>query len=74
MFFCMNNAFLDDAILQFEKATTISEHSVEGVNSYLAYYNIGVIYECTGYPKKAIEYYKKCGNYSAAVSGLKRIE
>ena len=70
----MNNALFDDAINQFLKATSISDYSVEGVNSYLAYYNIGVIYECIGYPKKAIEYYKKCGNYSAAVNGLKRLE
>ena len=69
----MNNALFDEAIAQFLQATTLKEHSVEGINSYLAYYNIGVIYECAGMPKEAAKYYKMCGEYELALAGLKRI-
>lgn len=69
----MNNALFDEAIAQFLQATNLREHSVEGINSYLAYYNIGVIYECAGVPQEAAKYYKMCGNYEAALAGLKRI-
>lgn len=62
----MNNALFEKAIAEFEKATTISVRSVEGVNSYMPYYNIGVIYECTGDIGKAISYYSKCGSYPPA--------
>ena len=54
----MNNALFDEAIAQFLQATKIKEHSVEGVNSYLAYHNIGVIYECAGMPEEAKKYYE----------------
>lgn len=69
----MNNALFDEAITQFLQATTIQEHSVEGINSYLAYYNIGVIYECVGMANEAAKYYKMCGKYELALTGLKRI-
>ena len=41
----MNNGLFDEAVTQFIQATNLQDYSVEGVNSYLAYYNIGVIYE-----------------------------
>ena len=69
----MNNALFDEAITQFLKATTISDFSVRGTNSYLAYYNAGVIYECTGRKKEASECYRKCGEYAPAVDALKRL-
>lgn len=69
----MNNAMFDKAILEFQNATKCQTSSVLGINSYLSYYNIGVIYECAGYAEDAIEYYKKCGNYEPALAGLKRL-
>ena len=69
----MNNALFDEAIRQFLQATKLQDYSVEGVNSYLSYYNIGVIYECAGMPKEAIAYYKMCNNYEPALAGLQRI-
>lgn len=69
----MNNAMFDEAIAQFLQATKLTDHSVQGINSYLAYYNIGVIYECAGYPKEAASYYKKCGTYEPALERLKRV-
>lgn len=69
----MNNALFDEAVAQFLHATTIDNHSVEGINSYLAYYNIGVIYECAGMKREAEQYYKMCRNYEPACSALNRI-
>ena len=69
----MNNALFDEAIAQFLQATKCREHSVEGVNSYLAYYNIGVIYECAGMPDDAEKYYRKCEDYAPAQEGIKRL-
>ena len=66
----MNNAMFDQAIREFLKATTIAEYAVDGVNSYLAYYNAGVIYECMGNIPKAIKYYSECGNYTPACQRL----
>ncbi len=66
----MNNALFDRAVEEFQKATTINSYSVDGVNSYKAYYNVGVIYECMGNKKLADEYYKKCGDYAPAIERL----
>jgi tetratricopeptide (TPR) repeat protein len=43
---------------------------MDGVNSYRAFYNIGVIYECLGKTEEAIKYYEKCGDYRLAKSRL----
>ena len=62
----MNNAMFDRAIQEFLKAVTITDYAVDGVNSYKAYYNAGVIFECTENRTAAIDCYKKCGNYEPA--------
>lgn len=69
----MNNGHFDKAIQEFEKAASRKTFKMEGVNSYLAWYNIGVIYECLGNIEKAKNYYKKCGKYEPALEGLKRL-
>lgn len=69
----MNNAMFTEAIGEFLKATKMNEYITEGVNSYRAFYNIGVIYECLGSLDKARMYYKKCGNYEPAENRLKHI-
>lgn len=66
----MNNALFDKAVYEFKKATTINYFSVEGVNSYSAYYNIGVIYECMDQLEEAVIYYRKCGDYAPALKRL----
>lgn len=63
----MNNGLFDKAIEEFQKSSSMEEFAVEGVNSYKAYYNIGVIYECSGHIPEAIEAYRKCGDYESAV-------
>lgn len=62
----MNNSRFDQAVQEFQKATKHKECRSKGVNSYSAYYNIGVIYECLGKKEEAIKYYKKCGDYQQA--------
>ena len=44
----MNNEMFDAAVEEFKKALKMPEGRARGVNSYLACYNIGVIYECLG--------------------------
>ena len=70
----MNNGRFEQAILEFSKAAAYPEAKMEGVNGYLSYYNIGVIYECLGDKKNASSYYLKCGNYDAARQRLKDIQ
>jgi glycosyltransferase involved in cell wall biosynthesis len=66
----MNNAHFDLAIAEFEKATMVKDFSVTGVNSFRAFYNIGVIHECRGEPGMAKKYYQKCGDYLLAKERL----
>lgn len=70
----MNNARFEDAINEFLKATTQEECRMVGVNSYSAFYNIGVIYECLGQVEKAHHYYMKCGDYEPAKARLGVVE
>lgn len=62
----MNNERFDDAVTEFLEATKYKSCRSQGVNSYVAFYNIGVIYECLGYLEEACEYYEKCGEYEPA--------
>ena len=68
----MNNAKFTEAIGEFIKATRMQFSKMDGVSSYRAYYNIGVIYECLGQVDKAKEYYKKCGDYGLAAERLRQ--
>lgn len=68
----MQNARFEDAINAFLCATTIPKCTVEGVNSFSAFYNIGVIYECLGMKNEAIDTYEKCGEYGPAKEGINR--
>lgn len=70
----MNNALFDKAIREFKKATAFSASTVAGVNSYLALYNIGVIYECLGETKEALSHYRKCGGFAPAQNRLEVLQ
>ncbi len=69
----MNNALFDEAIREFRKAASLDSSRVQGINSYAAYYNIGVIYECSGCIDEAVIYYQQCGNYPPALERIKAI-
>ena len=66
----MNNARFEEAVSEFLKAVKRKECRNQGTNSYAAYYNVGVIYECLGKEKEAREYYLKCGDYEPAKKRL----
>ncbi|WP_268049150.1 glycosyltransferase [Clostridium ganghwense] len=70
---CMNNAKFDFAVEYFSKCMEGKEGRIEGVNTYLPNYNIGVIFECLGYKKEAVEFYKKCKGYKVAENRLKEL-
>lgn len=70
----MNNEMFEKAIEQFEKATSFAYCKMEGCNSYKALYNAGVIFECLGQKEKAGAYYRKCGKYEPALTGLERLK
>lgn len=62
----MKNGRFAEAVVEFQKASAHGTARVQGANSYLAYYNIGVIYECLGNWTEAEGYYQKALPYSAA--------
>ncbi len=66
----MNNARFADAIEEFHKAAGHKACKTAGVNSYAAWYNVGVIYECQNEIQKAISYYEKCKEYPPAKERL----
>lgn len=70
----MNNGMFNEAIDEFFKTLKFRECKMEGVNSYLSNYNIGVIYECLGYKDKACNFYNKCKDYKLAKEAIKRIK
>ena len=53
----MNNGMFENAVNLFLDCIGEKEGSIEGLNSYLSYHNIGVIYKCLGFEKEA-RYYK----------------
>lgn len=59
----MNSGYFMEAIDEFKKAIIMKNCKMEGVNDYLAFYNIAVIYECLGDAEQAKQYYKKSENY-----------
>ncbi|WP_236354859.1 glycosyltransferase [Konateibacter massiliensis] len=70
----MNNGRFQEAIEEFLKAAEKTSCKMEGVNSYMAFYNIGVIYECMGNFENAYVYYVKCGDYEPAKERLRQMK
>ena len=70
----MNNEMFDAAVEEFKKALKMPEERARGVNSYLACYNIGVIYECLGQMTEAEQYYNRCGGYEPAEKRLENMK
>ena len=69
----MKNGMIEKAVTAFLEATQKSFVMDKGVNDYLAYFNLGVIYECIGQNDEAKQYYLKCENYEAAKQRLKEM-
>ncbi len=66
----MKNGRIEEAVQLFLEATERKFAIEEGANSYLPYYNLGVIYECLGNMESAEIYYRKCGCYKPAQERL----
>lgn len=62
----LNNGMFAEAVENFRKCLGRQASKAEGVTSYLANYNLGVIYECLGESAKARQYYLLCGQYPPA--------
>lgn len=69
----MNNAKFTQAVERFLECTKLSNGKMEGITTFLPYYNMGVIYEVLEYSKQAVEYYKLCGEYSPAIERLNQL-
>lgn len=69
----MKSGMIEKAVTAFLEATQKSFVMDKGVNDYLAYFNLGVIYECIGQNDEAKQYYLKCENYEAAKQRLKEM-
>lgn len=70
----MNNAMWEKAIQSFLEVTEKSFVIDNEVNDCCAYYNIGVIYECTENKEMARRYYLKCKDYEPAKRQLEGLE
>ena len=69
----MNCAQFEQAVDSFLKATECRSFSVEGCNSYRAFYNIGVIMEVLGDTNTAVEWYQQCGPFAPAAARLRSL-
>lgn len=69
----MNNTKFKEAVEMFLRATKLPESRTKGTNSYMAYYNAGVIKECMGEKKEALCLYQKCDGYEEAKKGIARL-
>lgn len=70
----LENKRYDAAINQFSKATEFEFANREGVNSYLANYQIGKILLMAGENDMARKYFSMCGGYGPAVEMLTKIQ
>jgi hypothetical protein len=69
----MNNGQFSLAINSFISCTNANNARIEGITTYLPYYNIGVIFECLGYKNEAIKYYVNCKQYKPAIDRLNNL-
>ncbi len=67
----MNNAEFDTAMRYFSKCVCEKEGRIEGINSFLPMYNIGVINEALGKVYDALQFYRRADGY---VLALRRID
>ncbi|NOW89453.1 hypothetical protein BCD91_001476 [Clostridium beijerinckii] len=67
----MNNGNFKEAAEKFLMCTRFAEGKIEGITSFLPYYNMGVIYECLGFKDEAVKYYELCGDYKPAELRIK---
>lgn len=70
----MNNGLFKESVETFLECTKMEDGDIDGINSYKAFYNVGVIYECLGILDEALRYYEKAGDYELAKIRIKNIQ
>lgn len=70
----MNNGRFEDALNTFLYCTTLPASRTKGTNSFMSWYNAGVILEVAGMPTEALDYYQKADNYAPAAAGIERVK
>jgi hypothetical protein len=61
------------ALLEFVKATSCEVAHVEGANSFIPTYNIGLINEMMGDKEMALTHYRKCGDFPMALEKIREL-
>jgi len=61
-----NNGMFLEAVEMYESCIGVETFDEKGLNSFLSYYNIGVILECVGMIEDAVAMYENCGDYEPA--------
>lgn len=69
----MKNGLFNESIEAYSKAASMFTKNEESERKQIAYYNIGIIYECTNHLPQAVNYYKKCADYAPAIARLDSI-
>lgn len=69
----LRNGLVEQAVDEFQKATTFETTHTEGANSFIPTYNIACIYEVLGDIETATTLYRKCGNFPPALARLKEL-
>lgn len=69
----LRNGMINEALQEFQQATTIKKAHVEGANSFIPNFNMGCIHEVLGNSDTAIESYKRCGSFPAALERLRTL-
>lgn len=58
------------AMMEFVKAVQCPNAREEGANTYIPYYNMGLVNEMLGNLPSAVSFYQKCGSYPLATTRL----
>jgi hypothetical protein len=65
-----DNGMFKEAIESYLSCIGAETDDLKGINSFLSYYNVGVIYECLGMTEEAKEMYNNCGDFANAKQRL----
>lgn len=68
------NHMYEEALDEFQKATTFEFSNDAGVTSYLSYYEIGRILKMAGETEMAGKYFRLCGDFAPALDELQKLE
>lgn len=70
----LENHMYEEALDEFQKATTFEFSNSDGVTTYRAYYEIGRILNMAGEREMAINYFRLCKDFPPALEELRSLE